>query len=134
MGDLTLNFSRREFECKCSYSECIKFWMDEDVIHGVQDLRNILGVRLDVNSGCRCIKHNRDIGGSTTSQHLQGLAIDLFSAELNVLEIFEAALVVPIFKDGGIGIYFDDKFVHVDGRERRIRWSEDFGVWRPLYY
>ena len=36
-----------------------------------------LGKPITVNSGYRCPKHNRAIGGATTSQHLRGEAADV---------------------------------------------------------
>jgi uncharacterized protein YcbK (DUF882 family) len=42
----------------------------------LQQLRNIVG-SLEVNSGFRGTEHNRSVGGSTNSYHLEGLAADI---------------------------------------------------------
>ena len=43
---------------------------------GIQRVRDLLGVPVIISSGYRGPALNRHIGGSTTSQHMQGLAID----------------------------------------------------------
>ncbi len=42
-----------------------------------QIIRDELGVPVRVNSGYRCPEHNRNIGGSPNSQHMNGNAADL---------------------------------------------------------
>lgn len=42
----------------------------------LQTLRNIVG-SIKINSGFRGVKRNREVGGSTNSHHLRGLATDI---------------------------------------------------------
>lgn len=74
MGDLSRNFSRSEFECKCGCGEAD---VSPFLIEVLQRLRDVLGVKITVTSGRRCAAHNAAVGGAKNSQHLQGLAADI---------------------------------------------------------
>ncbi len=43
---------------------------------GLEQVQTLLGHRLEISSGYRCPALNAAVGGSTTSQHVQGLAAD----------------------------------------------------------
>ena len=107
-------FNRKEFSCRgnmcCSGSSP----MNQDLIDGLDELRRRIGA-IYVTSGFRCLTHNRNIGSNDTSQHPLGTASDIWSKYLTPSEIAEVAEEIPIFKNGGIGIYND--FVHVDVRK-----------------
>ncbi len=128
MGDTTRDFSRWEFACRCGCG-----FKDPHplLVAGLQELRDRLGASIAVNSGCRCQAHNRTAGGSAGSYHLPdlagwGRAADI-TADAPLEEIYAAALSVPQFYRGGIGVYFDDggPRVHVDVRpEGRARWAQ----------
>ena len=48
------------------------------LVHEVLDpARERLGKPIIVNSGYRCAKHNREVGGATNSQHMKGEAADI---------------------------------------------------------
>lgn len=55
--------------------------------------------------------------------HLYGKASDISIASVSVKAMYEAACLVPSFNDGGIGIYPDNNFVHVDVRNGHARWA-----------
>lgn len=48
---------------------------------GMQRVRNLLGVPVQITSGYRCLELNRAIGSDDTSQHPLGLAADFISPE-----------------------------------------------------
>jgi len=75
VGDLTKNFSRHEFACKCAcgYDE-----ISLVLVRRLQGMRNLLGSSITVTSGCRCEQHNRYCGGSENSDHLAGEGVDVF--------------------------------------------------------
>ena len=60
------------------------------------------------------------MGGVAGSQHTLGTAADLWGPPVGVL--LAAALTVPAFYDGGIGVYLNRRFLHVDVRGHRARW------------
>jgi len=43
---------------------------------GLEAVRALLGAPLEISSGYRCAALNQAIGGSSASQHVQGLAVD----------------------------------------------------------
>jgi len=47
---------------------------------GIQRVRDLLGCPVTISSGYRGIELNQRVGGSTTSQHCQGLAVDFIAA------------------------------------------------------
>jgi uncharacterized protein YcbK (DUF882 family) len=116
MGDLTKDFSRWEFECPCG---CGFDTVDHALVTLLQELRNDLGARITINSGCRCDSHNDSVGGSENSQHLYGRAADIvvdgLAADIvyGLLDTEEAA--------SGLGSY--DGWTHVDTRSNGpARW------------
>ncbi len=128
MGDLSQNFSLVEFACPhCGVAE-----VEDRLIQGLQHLRNGTGP-IAVSSGYRCPTHNESdaVGGSPDSTHPKGTGADVVIARLDVVEMYEAALLVPEFRLGGIGIY-DGGFIHVDVRSGRTRWARIAGVYRPI--
>jgi uncharacterized protein YcbK (DUF882 family) len=74
MGDLSKNFSRREFACKCG---CGFDKIDQRLVNLVQEIRDEFGQPVYIESGCRCPKHNRKVGGVWNSGHTTGEAADI---------------------------------------------------------
>lgn len=122
MGDLTLNFSRREFACPCCGQAKIRLAL----VDALQELRHISGSRILVLSGYRCGHHNREVGGVDHSRHLTGQAADIVIAEMTVLEMASIAPRVKKFREGGMGIYPSRGFIHVDVRGWRARWGAEW--------
>ena len=119
MGDYTDHFSEWEFACSC----CGACEMDLDHVMALEALRVLAGCSIRVNSGYRCAIHNKRVGGAPYSQHLCGLASDIVITKKSVLEMLALAEQIPAFKNGGIGIYPQKRFVHVDNRDVRARWG-----------
>lgn len=77
------NFKKSEFECKCCRELPADAWMNIDALVGMLDsVRDKFGRPIKVNSGYRCEKHNRKVGGARNSQHMTGEAADI-AAEHN---------------------------------------------------
>jgi len=106
MGNLTKHFSNWEFECSCG---CEFDQVQIEFIERLQKVRENFGP-LTINSGCRCERHNRKVGGSPDSSHLRGLAADIHCA--NSLSRFHLlrSLMHAGFQRIGIG----QEFIHVD--------------------
>lgn len=75
MGNLTKDFSRKEFACGCG---CGKDNISMKLVETLQTIRDMAGVAVRVNSGVRCDKHNKAVGGVATSSHLAGYAADIY--------------------------------------------------------
>ena len=123
MGDLSKNFSMKEFACKCG---CGYATPDPRLLSALEELRERLGgVPLTINSACRCPSHNEKVKGSPKSQHLKGTAADIrVPPGYTVDSLAEHAEGVKAFANGGIGKYPKKNFVHVDVRTTgRSRWT-----------
>ena len=72
-------FKEKEFACKCCGQlpplarENVKALVREVL----DPVREKLGMPIVVNSGYRCERHNKDVGGVKNSQHLVGQAADI---------------------------------------------------------
>jgi len=115
MGDLTKNFSRSEFACKCG---CGFDTIDYEVLNRLEDLRLIYNAPITINSACRCAKHNKVVGGKSSSMHLKGRAVDFVVKGKSPFEVYDDS--APHWK-GGLGRY--STFTHIDSRGRKARWG-----------
>jgi len=125
---LATNFWLSEFLCHCGCGTGDGI-VRRTLIDGLQKLRDLVGVPIRVDSGCRCEKHNAAIGGASHSKHLQGIAADIsfptmFSGKIvNVTDMYLLAEEIPDFRNGGIGINLNKHSIHVDVRnDGRARW------------
>ena len=118
MGDLSAHFSRSELQCRC----CGRLQIDSRLLDGLERLRELAGIPVTVHAGYRCERHNQEVGGVPRSAHVQGLAADVTLPGLSLQQMYELALAVREFAEGGIGVY-DGGFLHVDVRQRSARWA-----------
>lgn len=90
MGNLTHNFSRHEFSCKCGcgYSKIHPFLVNE-----LQKIRNLFG-KIIVGRGVSCQNHNLEIGGSQDSIHLYGLAVDVYFIDVDMDNMTEVLSLI----------------------------------------
>jgi len=72
--------------------------------------RDIAGITFNINSGFRCPRHNKEVGGSPTSSHLKGLAADIKADTSRKRYLVVKALIQTGFNRIGIG----KNFIHVD--------------------
>ncbi len=124
MGDLSAHFSRSELECRC----CRRLQIDSRLLDGLERLRTLAGTTVIIHAGYRCPQHNQAVGGVPHSEHTLGLAADIALPGLSLQRMYELALAVPQFAQGGIGVY-DGGFLHVDVREHRARWARISGTY-----
>lgn len=70
------HFSAAEFRCRCG--ACVPVEPPEELINGLERLREICGGRpVIITSGHRCAKHNAAVGGVSNSKHLTARAADV---------------------------------------------------------
>lgn len=123
MGDLTKDFSRREFECNPKKCGCGYDRIDPRVVEMCQVIRDALGAPLKINSACRCEKHNKAVGGVDDSYHTKGLAADL-SCNLGSQRL--QAIILALFDAGKLPHlayckrYIAKNFVHIDCGHKRV--------------
>lgn len=112
-------FNSSEFDCKCSYSSCTKTLIDLEHLVKLINLREELGP-IKITSAFRCKKHNKDVGGSPTSQHCKGTATDIVTKSHTPTEIADEA---EYHNFDGIGRY--KTFTHLDSRGSKARWGSN---------
>ena len=118
---MSKNFKRREFACRC----CGEVKVVPELVANLQVLRDEAGVPLAINSGYRCEKHNKAVGGSPNSQHVQGTAADIRPlGDMSLKDLCQLAEKIPGFASGGIGYYPISGFIHLDVRGTPARWTE----------
>lgn len=71
------HFTEEEFSCKCG--ACDKGFNDmvPELIDKIQVARHLADTSFKINSAIRCEEHNKAIGGSPTSSHMTGHALDI---------------------------------------------------------
>ncbi|MCD8479880.1 MAG: D-Ala-D-Ala carboxypeptidase family metallohydrolase [Candidatus Cloacimonetes bacterium] len=109
MARLSKNFTSEEFACKCG---CGYDTPNPELIRMLQAARDLYGKPMQITSGCRCIKHNRNVGGAANSAHIQGMAVDIATPTGEARYEIINALMKSGFRR--IGINFKKKFVHAD--------------------
>lgn len=119
MGDLSLNFNRKEFACKCG---CGFDTVDHGLVVILEDVRRHFEKPIKINSGCRCRAHNEAEGGSNGSQHTKGRAVDFVVSGVNP-DLVAVYLARVCFGRYGIGQY--NGRTHVDSRTNGpARWDK----------
>lgn len=100
------HFARYEFACPC----CGSVQFDYRAARLLDAAREIACVPFVVNSAYRCPAHNESVGGSSTSSHLRGLAVDLKAPDGATAWTIASGLVRVGFER--IGVYASH--IHAD--------------------
>lgn len=108
MGDLSNNFNRSEFACKCG---CGFDTVDAGLIDSLELLRGGQGLPVIITSGCRCPSHNASVGGASDSQHLYGRAADIVVLGLPAERVYKILRSSPYLS---VGKY--PGWTHIDTR------------------
>lgn len=115
MTQLTENFSRVEFACKCG---CGYDTVDYALLRLLEVIRNHFNASVSITSGCRCAEHNRAVGGSDNSQHKKGRAADITVSGVSPSKVADFASTLGL----SVGRY--NTFTHVDTRSGPAKgWS-----------
>ena len=99
-------FKEEEFNCKC----CGKNNMDYQTKLMLDTARELAGVPFIINSACRCSEHNAKVGGSATSSHLKGIAVDIKAIGSRDRYLIYKGLLEAGFKRIGVA----NSFIHAD--------------------
>ena len=107
MGDLSTNFSRWEFTCKCG---CGFDRVDPALIVLLENIRSDVGGPVSINSGCRCETHNTSVSGAKHSPHKLGEAADIqVEGGRHRFIVAESA-----YKHGAMGVGTYKGWIHAD--------------------
>ena len=117
---LTKHFKLSEIHCH-GKGCCSTTKLDVDIVKLAEKMRVALGVPITVESGYRCLKHNKDVGGANGSGHCLGTALDLTTAKVSRERLAVLAELVGVPR---IGIYLTDNkkcMVHI-GVGNKCHW------------
>lgn len=118
---LSTHFNSKNFDCKCLRGECDQTLVCVELIAALETLSKLFG-SLQINSGYRCLAHNKEIGGEPGSFHMKGMAADVVPMFAPIKEFALVANEMVEFANSGMGLY--NKFVHLDIRDGRARWGD----------
>jgi len=115
--NLTKSFKYADFHCKCGGKHPSP--MNLDFVFKLEKMQDILGdtfkIAKNINSGFRCEQHNKTVGGSRSSFHLYGKAVDIGTKDST-----ERYLVCRAAFQIGFGdISVAANFVHIDDRDKK---------------
>ena len=99
-------FKVDEFECPC----CGENNINPDLLVALDNARDIAEIPFVIESGFRCVEHNRAVGGKEDSSHLTGLAADIRATTSTDRYLILNALLFVGFTRIGIG----KTFIHAD--------------------
>jgi uncharacterized protein YcbK (DUF882 family) len=115
-------FKTKEFECRCSNSECVEQKISVELIDRLTKMRVEVNSPMRINSAYRCSKHQeyiRSSGVSTVvakkSTHELGNA-----ADISVSSLITGALI-PFAEKHFKSIGIANNFLHVDLRDDKVR-------------
>lgn len=130
--NISPHFKKHELACRCCgklpYENGV---MSEDDYHlrlvsPLEELRNAAGFPFIISSAYRCPLHNTRIGGSRTSRHMDGTAVD-------ILLYGERAFTLVRLASGldwrGVGVSqhsstpTSERYIHIDRRDVPTIWS-----------
>jgi uncharacterized protein YcbK (DUF882 family) len=115
---LSEHFSAAEFQCP----HCKQLQIDMRLIKALEELRNKVSKPLKITSGYRCAEHNKAVGGAQASEHTKGQAADVACPPGVRLDDFYQ-MASSIKGITAIGVYPEERFLHVDVREKKARWA-----------
>ena len=100
-------YDRDDFICKCG---CNVNNINSRIVNLCNELYDVTGVYIGVNSGYRCVNHSIAIGSNENSSHCKGLAVDLDIRDNRIrFQVIKAAMSLGVTR---IGI--SDNFCHFD--------------------
>ena len=113
---LSTNFKVKEFACQDGSDP---IFIDSELVSVLQKIRNHFGKAVTITSAYRTPNHNKNVGGTTYSQHLYGKAADIKVQGIAPKDV--ATYAETLLDEGGIGIY--NTFTHIDVRSTKSRWQ-----------
>lgn len=107
-----MSIERHELDCKC----CGLNRTSTELMDRLKVARVFADVPFIVTSGTRCIKHNAEVGGSPTSAHLLGYAVDLLVKD----DYHRFQILQGLVRGGFKRILIYKTFIHADVAHDRV--------------
>lgn len=116
---LSTNFKVKEFACKDGSDAVL---VAPRLVMVLQSIRSRFGAAVTINSAYRTPQYNAKVGGVAHSQHCYGTAADIVVRGKTPAQV--AAYARQLMPDwGGVGVYSQKGFTHIDVREVRADWN-----------
>ena len=118
-ADLALsdNFVLGEFACNDGSDAIL---IHPTLVALLQTIRTHFGKPVHILSAYRTAEYNALVGGSKNSTHKKGMAADIVVKGVSLKRIAEFADDLDV---GGVGIYPDSGFIHLDVWRSMRRWK-----------
>lgn len=91
-------------------------FMDARVVLAIDEIREIRGKKINLNSAYRTSAHNKAVKGAPHSAHLNGLALDVDTIGWTERERID--LILYARQKGFTGIGIAKTFIHIDMKNR----------------
>ena len=131
MGDLSENFSHRDFACRCP--ECKGAFRIHLGLVGILEAVAIhFKKRPKIISGYFCEAFSESLKRDKPSYHSKGKAVNFSVEGVPAAEVFK--FVEKLEGVNGLGYYPDENMVHIDTRpaEKADVWVREKGKYSPL--
>lgn len=125
--NFTKNFTLSEFACNDGTPVPKEYIPNaQELATNLQVLRDHYNKPIVITSAYRHPEYNKSVGGKENSQHLFAKAADIRIegvSPVDLAEQIETFIAQGKMKQGGIGVYTSQNFVHYDIRGTRARWG-----------
>ena len=119
-------FKEDEFKCKCC-GQLPRLCPPDGLVDLLIEIREHFDRPLRINSGYRCPKHNKAIGGAPKSRHVVGDAVDFTIDGVKTKEVYDWVIETYGSRPLGIAKKLSKDpykgFVHLDTRGTKARWT-----------
>ena len=116
---LSTHFKVKEFACKDGSDAVL---VAPRLVMVLETIRTHFGTAVTINSGYRTPQYNAKVGGVAHSQHCYGTAADITVKGQTPETV--AAYARELMPDwGGVGVYSQKGFTHIDVREAKADWN-----------
>tara|TARA_R110001592_G_scaffold170757_1_gene408082 strand:- start:1219 stop:1494 length:276 start_codon:yes stop_codon:yes gene_type:complete len=89
------------------------------LLEALESIREKFNCSLFINSSCRCLEHNKAVGGTKNSQHTKGRA-----ADISTKEVIDPAVIADYAESLGLSVGRYVNFTHIDTRTNGpARWE-----------
>lgn len=116
------HFRVQEFACKDG-SPIV--FINSRLVDVLENIRDLAGEPLYINSGYRTVSHNTAVHGAANSQHLWGMAADIHAKKTTSEQLYQMAEQTMQALGIGGGIIWYPNFIHVDVRAVAYRQPKD---------
>lgn len=121
-AETTLMSINCQCQCECGFKA-----LDIRLVDKFYSLQDLVPFYIEVSSGVRCASNNLNAGGSPTSKHLFGEALDVYPAFTGSVNLDDYKLfltnAIPLFNGIGYYNYGSIPFFHIDIRDKKTFWN-----------